>query len=135
MLVGAVGVIFLLGISLFSATGPEANAKAFMSALAAGDAETLTRLSSSKGMRPETLLDQWKFTTGTAAKYFSFRWSFDAITSERDDTATVKFSILHFVGQYGSQTDKFELPMVREDGQWKVAVNQLSRNLFPGLPR
>ncbi len=47
----------------------------------------------------------------------------------------VRMMVIRNAERDGAYEEKFELPLVKKDGKWKVEVLGLDRRLYPGLPR
>ena len=78
---------------------------------------------------------QWDFAVNTAGRYYRFTW--DVLGAEQidDNTGYVRLHVQRNVDSGGSYDENFQLKMVRVGGEWKVAVREISREMFPGLPR
>src|SRR5690606_33095157 len=129
--VGVVGILVLL----FS-TGESASTVGvkFMEALADGDADRLTQLSVHPDMSAEELKEEWEYTTQVAGKHYLFKYAVLGEQMQSDDLATVRIQVVRNYSP-GAYEENFGLPMEKHDGKWKVVVNELSRQMYPGLPR
>jgi hypothetical protein len=111
----------------------------FMDALARHDAEKLTELSfiekSEKVSAEEArkqLFEQWNFSVNTAGKHYPFVWKSSGSIKSTDTEATVIVMINK--GGPNGYDEKYELPMEKVDGKWKVVASSISRTMFPALP-
>lgn len=134
MLVGIVAVVGVIVLLFFGRANPTAAASQFMEALAKGDVPTLTRLSHMEGRTPEQVREAWEFTTSVPGKHYRFVWNFTGQFQPNDTTATVSMRVWRNFGP-AAFDEKFELPLVKKDGQWKVDVREINREMYPGLPR
>lgn len=130
-IVGAVAILFLLfsGGESASAVGVK-----FMEALARGDADELTQLSYHPDKSSEELKQEWEYTTQTVGKHYLFTYAVLGEQRQDEDQATVRLQVTRNLGS-GSYEENFGLPMEKRDGKWRVVVNELSREMYPGLPR
>ncbi len=105
-----------------------------MDALARGDVKKLCELSYfSQAPSSKELTDEWTLATGVAGKHYNFAWRITA-TSVTGDTATVSLGVTRNFGSAASYEENYALPMKLVNGEWKVDVVQISRELYPGLP-
>lgn len=124
----------VLGVLLmFSGDNPMGAASRFMSALAKGDVDTLTKLSYYEGPK-DKLREQWEFACKEAGEYYLFRWRVQTARIHGEDRAAVLTWIERNLGP-SSFEEKIDLPMVKEDGAWKVDVRAIYRGMYPALPR
>jgi hypothetical protein len=70
-----------------------------------------------------------------AGKDYSFRWSITGEMQTDDNDGTVRLQVERNFGSGASYPENFQLPMVKVNGQWKVEVNGISREMYPGLPQ
>jgi len=124
-------------IFLFALTGESAQAVGtrFMAALAKGDVKTLTDISYAPGTEPEELEKQWDYAVNTAGKHYRFVYKIVTTSNANDETATVRMMVVRNVDSDQGYEEKFELPMVKKDGRWRVEIRSLDRRIFPQLPR
>jgi hypothetical protein len=135
ILVGGVGMFFILGLLLFSGESPTGVAVRFMGALADGDYKELAELSHIEGRDQKDLEEDWKFATEVAGKYYSFRYRFVNQVDSDKNTASVRTQVWRNYNGGSSYEENFPLPITKVDGKWKVLVRGLSRKMYPGLPR
>lgn len=132
--IGLVGVITIPIILFMLGQSPEAAAKEFMTALAAGDVNKLTEMT----YLPEPEEDintQWQRTFETTAPNYVFGWELGTTEKDGADRAVVKVTIVEFRGPELHENDIANLPLVRREDKWMVDMRSLSRTFFPGLPR
>ncbi len=131
-----VAAIVLVGVGLFIAQESVATVGSkFMDALARGDVETLTEMSYMADLPKEEIRKRWDFTINKAAPHYRFTWSITSSDETADNTGNVRLKVMRNVGSGGGYDEKFELPLVKVDDEWKVDVRSISRDMFPGLPR
>lgn len=135
MAVGLLGVIVIVGLLFFKREGPETVASKFLTALTTRDAAKLTELSYYPGSSKEELRKQWDFATQVAGRDYQFVWKIKFAKMADENTATVALEFTRDAVNPMSYGENFQLPMVREDGQWLVDVRSLSKVMYPALPR
>lgn len=134
-------LVALIGLFIFSGDTPDKAARAFMSALAKGDAATLADLSylNSAGKTGdeksthEAMLEAWKKST-EGSKYYRFTYVVQDAQVQPDQSASVRLQINKNPLAMGGYDEHFELPLYKEDGKWKVHVQGISREMYPFLP-
>lgn len=131
-----VAVILAAGAVFFFMAGssPSSVANDFMVALAHGDVKQLGELSYIEGDSPQQLEDAWKVTLDRG-KYYRFFWRVKNSVQPTPDQATVTMDFQRNADQSSSYPEDYALNLVRVGGKWKVDVRQISRTMFPGLPR
>lgn len=127
VLIGA--LLFLSRESLNSVGGR------FMSALAKGDVDTLTKMSFLGKRTPEEIRNMWKFTVGTSGKYYNFRYRITSSRQADQNSGTVTMMFTKDADSPSAFEEKRELPLVKVNDDWKVDVANMSRDIYPGLPR
>lgn len=132
---GIVSVLLVVAIFFFTKPTPAAAGGEFMDALVRGDTATLTELSYMQKDTPEEIRKKWDYVFENVAKHYRFQWAPVNSKLLSDDRGTVVILVEKDFGTPGSYPQKFELPMVMENGEWKVDVRSISREMFPGLPR
>lgn len=128
-------VVGLLAMTLSTGESPMFVGSSFMAALADGDSQALAELSYGDGVTEEELVEMWEYTTHVAGLYFTFSYEITGETKPQDDTAIVTMEYVKNAGMSGSYPEKFQLPLKKVDGEWRVDVFSLSRDMYPGLPR
>lgn len=124
----------------FAKEDPAAVGAQFMDALARHDVDKLTELSyveDSNGVSLEDarkqLREQWDFSVNTAGKHYPFKWTTSGSIKSTETEATVIVQINK--GGPNGYDEKYELPLEKHDGKWKVIVTAISQTMFPALPR
>jgi hypothetical protein len=133
-ILGIVCALLVVGLLFFSKESPENVASSYMSALARGDAAALTELSYYENDRND-LRKQYDFATQVAAKYYRFVWKIDHSKQTGKDSAAVVLKMVRNSADASAYEENFELPMVMQDGKWKVDVASIQSGMYPALPR
>ncbi len=132
---GIVGLVVVVLMFALSGESSEAASVRFMNALSKGDVKTLTAMSDMPGLSEAEIEKQWEYTTKVAGPHYIFIYKITSSLSANDQTSMVRMMISRNVDRDGSYEEKFELPLVKKDGKWKVEVRALDRRIYPGLPR
>lgn len=140
ILVGGFGVLLIVGLSFLGLDSPTSAAARFMGALARGDYKTVAATSEIV-KRPnedleaarKRLEEEWKFAIETAGKHYRFRYRLmgQIVTGEK---AAVNMQVWKNYSP-NAYEENFDLPMVKDEGKWKVAVRGMSRKWYPAVPR
>lgn len=127
--------LLALGTVLFFFKGESYTqaASRFMDALARADTANLAKLSYIDGNDEATLKTKWDQTMKYSS-HFKFTWSVKTSTETGADSAVVTLNFWR-APDLGGYEEKFELPMLKKNGQWLVDVRGISRQMFPALPR
>jgi hypothetical protein len=135
-------LVLVVGAFALAKEEPGSVAAQFMSALAKHDAKKLAELSYIGKTEPaeieatrEKLQKDWDFCVNTAGKYYTFRWRISGARKANEDSASVTLQVQRNLVSGGSYDEKYELPMEKEGGKWKVDATGISSEMFPGLPR
>lgn len=132
---GILGLVVAVVLVFFSGEAPETAGTRFMTALATGDVNTLVKMSHAEGIPEQELRDQWTFATQVAAPHYRFVYRVTSGVQADANTASVRMSVVRNAERPTSYEEKFELPLVKVNGQWKVDILSLDRRLYPALPR
>ncbi|CAN5538870.1 hypothetical protein BH11ARM2_BH11ARM2_32660 [soil metagenome] len=134
-IVVVVCVVLIVAVFAMGRQSPaEAGAK-FMSALAKGDATTLTDMTYLGDTPKEKVRKQWDFATQDASKYYRFAWKISGTSQPNDHEASVRLQVMRNLDSGGSYDENYQLPMVKVNGEWKVDVHAISHEMYPALPR
>lgn len=134
IVVGCLGVAFLIFLMFSAKSGPSGTAVDFMDALGTRDVDRLVRLTYAPNQSPEQIRKNWDFSM-EAGKSYRFTFKLGTVTETGPDTASAKVLVSHFTNSPSPTDDTYDLGMVKEKGAWKVEVTSLNRDLYPGLPR
>jgi hypothetical protein len=138
LLIVGLAAVFVVGallLTLFSGGTPTGSGAKFMNALANGDAEQLTELSHIDGRSEDQIRKGWEYAVKVAGPHYRFRWQVVSESKPSDDEAMVLLKVWRNAVRVDSYDERFQLPMLRIDGKWKVDVRGISREMYPGLPR
>lgn len=130
-----VAVVAVIAGFVFSGQSVDTAGSRFMDALARGDVERLTSLSVIPGRSTEEVRKEWDFAVNRAGKFYRFGWQIAGADTTGPDRGYVRLKILRNIENPGSYEENFQLPMRKVDGAWKVAVAEISPEMFPALPR
>ena len=134
--VGAIVAVAMIAVVLlFSRQSVTESASKFMTGLATGDVETLTSLSYMSETSNEDIRKKWNFAVNEAGKHYMFRWRILGAKENDENTAAVRMHVWRNANSPATYEENFQLPMLKVDGQWKVDVRAISREMYPGLPR
>lgn len=134
--VGAIVAVLMIAVVLiFSRQNVSEVASKFMSGLATGDVETLSSLTYMSETSDEDVKKKWSFAVNDAGKYYKFQWKILGAKENDEKTAAVRMHIWRNSNTAATYEENFQLPMVKVNGQWKVDVRAISREMYPGLPR
>lgn len=133
MLGVVVAVIALVVLIFMGQKSPAEAGSRFMDALARGDVDGLCKTSYAPGKTPEELRKDWEFAT-TVGKHYLFYWTITSSSAVTDDSATVRLAVQRNFGP-GSYDENYGLPLHKVNGEWKVDVSGISREMYPALPR
>jgi hypothetical protein len=131
---GILSIFVVAGLFFFAKDPVAKTANDFMVALAKGDVDTLTELSSFQGASKEELKEKWRFTVKEVAPHYMFAWKILSIARSDENTAAARLMVRRNADQ-GGFDENFQLPLVKENGEWKVDVRSISRAMYPGLPQ
>lgn len=131
---GILSVFVVAGLFFFGKDAATTTAADFMSALAKGDVETLTELSLFPGATKEELKEKWRYTVKEVGPHYFFAWNIVAVTRSDENNAAARMKVIRNLDR-GGYEENIQLPMVKENGEWKVDVRAINRALYPGLPR
>ena len=141
---GRVNVVALLGTFIavvfagalafsFLKESPSAVTSKFLNALSKGDIETLTATTYGGNLSKEEVRKEWDFAL-QVSKYYRFKWQITAESTPDENSASVKTQISRNFGP-NSYDENFGIPLIKDNGSWKVDVKGMSRIIFPNLPR
>jgi hypothetical protein len=136
VLVGAlVAIIMIGGVILMGRQSVTTVAAKFMTALAKHDVDTLTEMTYLNGRDKAEVRKKWDFAVNDAGKHYLFMWRIASSKEADPNTASVTLQMVRNIRGSGSYEEKYDLPLVKENGEWKVDVSAISREVFPALPQ
>lgn len=139
---GVVLIVGLMGAAVFFAKeSPQTVAVNFMDALARHDVKKLTELSligesdpAAAEAKRKKLEEQWDYCVNFAGKHFPFTWRVTAANASTENAATATVQMTPDAVNPASYEQKFDIPLEKEGGKWKVDVGGISKVMFPALP-
>lgn len=134
VILGSIGLVVIIALFFLGGRSASSVAAEFMSALGKHDVAKLTELSYMDGSTPEEVRKKWEYTV-QVAPYYRFRWQFLGESNPTPDSAAVRLWVWRDAQSPATYEEKFEIPLVKIDGNWKVDVRGLNRLMFPALPR
>lgn len=134
VIAGVFGLIVVVALGFIGTPGPINTGREFMLALAKGDSKRLTELTYLGSQSKEQMLKKWDFATKVAAPYYRFTYRILDATQASDKVGSVRVFVTRHAEQPGSFEEHYDLPMLKEGGQWKVDVADIHRDMYPGLP-
>jgi hypothetical protein len=136
LILAVVVVAILFSLVLFTARdSPESVAMTFMSALAKGDDKTLTSLTSRGAGTKATIAKEWEFATKVAAPHYLFIWRITNAVITGPNDASIDLAVVRNASSAGAYEENYTLPMVKENGEWRIDVRGINSEMYPGLPR
>lgn len=134
ILLAAICSLAFIGLLFaFSGDTPGAAASEFLTGLATADTKTLAKRSVIRDLNEEQREKAWQETL-KYSRSFTFYWKLGPI-HEDSEQAMVKLEFTKNAGSPNSYAEHFELYLVKRPDGWKVDVTQLSREMYPYLPR
>ena len=133
--IGVVCILLLIPLFFITQKGPENVAADFMVALGKGDADTLAKLSYLGNDDQATRLKEWQQCI-EVGRHYVFTWRITDVTQSTPDSAAIQMQMRRNLQlAMGKDEMKFELPMRKINGAWKVDVGSMDREIYPALPR
>lgn len=131
---GLAGLIAIVGLFIFGKDSAGQTATEFMTALAKGNVDKLVDLSYYGTGSKEDLRRKWDFAVHRAAPHYVFSWKITNVVESdpKNAAATVMINRTYDAGGY---EEKYQLPMVLVDGQWRVDVRAINHSMYPAIPR
>ncbi len=106
----------------------------FLVALAKDDREKLTDLTYWPDKSREQIRASWDKTM-EAAKHYRFAWKMVSEKDATEENTGVVVMVFRNAMSSGTFEEKFEIPLQKQNGEWKVDVRGINREMFPALPR
>lgn len=134
-------VVLMVAAILLAKETPQSAAVNFMDALARHDVKKLTELSligesdpAAAEAKRQRLAKEWDFSVNEAGRHFPFTWRVTAANITTDRTATATIMITPDAVLPSAYEQKYDLPLEKEGGKWKVDVGGISKLMFPAMP-
>lgn len=110
-------------------TPPDVAANRFFYAMATRNVDDLMKYGYYPDADEAFIRRQWEYALTIAGRHYLFSWDMRGTVSETEDHAIVR---VDFLRQWAEPGD---VSLVKVDGQWKVDVFSISRDLYPALPK
>ncbi|HEY0867724.1 MAG TPA: hypothetical protein VGE01_10110 [Fimbriimonas sp.] len=135
-LLAVVAIVLFAFVLLFSREGVSTVGARFMGALARHDVDTLTKMTYlGEGISDEEIRKKWDFAVNEAGKHYRFAWKVTGTTQTTENEAAVRLQVVRNMESGAAYEENFQLPLVKRNGEWKVFVRGINREMFPALPR
>jgi hypothetical protein len=134
LIILVVVAVAAVAIFLLAGESPSGVASKFLIALARKDAKEVAALSYMGPIDEAEKVKRWQKTL-EATKYWRFNYAITDTSQQDANNATVRMKWIKAADQGGAFEEKYELPMVKKDGNWKVDVRAISREMYPSLPQ
>ena len=137
LLVGIVTLVIVgvLLVMVFGKDSPTTVTTRWFNALATGDAKTAAAESYMQDNTQDQLEQKWDRTLNVVAPYYRFRWQVLSESIADDKTAAVNIFIWKDALNPSTYEERYGIPLIKVDGEWKVDLAGVPREMFPGLPR
>jgi hypothetical protein len=132
---GVIAVVMVIIVLVFSKQSLSNAGGQFMDALVRGDVDKLTDMSVVGNETPAQIHKQWEFATQVAGRNYSFAWKIISELQTDDKNGSVSLEVERNFGTPAAYPEHYALPMVKVNDVWKVDVANVSRELYPALPR
>ena len=135
LLIVIVCIAILSLVYVFSQESLNTVASRFMSALSTGDVNALTENSYVGTESKDEIHKQWDYAVNDVAKYYRFTWRITGSMQQSEDSGAVRLSVAKNADSPGAYEENFALPVIKVNGKWLVDVRNISRDMYPALPR
>jgi hypothetical protein len=135
LLIVVVCIAILSLVYVFSQESLNTVASRFMSALSTGDVNALTENSYVGTESKDEIRKQWDYAVNDVAKYYRFTWRITGSMQQSEDSGAVRLSVAKNADSPGAYEENFALPVIKVNGKWLVDVRNISRDMYPALPR
>lgn len=134
-IIGLICLIIIVPILFMSGRTAESTAQDFMIALADGNPDKLAQLSVIGNFDEAKRKQLWEQTLNRS-EHYRFAWRISNSTQISPDKYAVELQLRRNLQlKMGQSENKFTLPVRKVEGQWKVDVHAMDRDIYPGLPR
>ena len=134
VIIGIICILLIVPLFVVAKKDPGAAAADFLTALGQGDVDKLAQLSVIGGADEAKRKEMWQ-TTMKRSRHYLFVWRITNVVKNTPDSAVATLDFRRNVQlRMGQDSEKFELPLIKKDGDWKVDVQSMDRAMFPGLP-
>ena len=133
-LAGIVSVLLVGYIFISSRESLSTVANRFMGALAKHDVDTVSRMTYMPELSQDEIKKRWT-KTFDYAKYYRFQWKLVSADQQGPESGAVRLQMRAPFDDPGSYEQGQQFSMIKVNGEWKVDVRSMSREMYPGLPR
>lgn len=136
VILGVVGMIGMIGVLVFTRGGttPAQRVHEFFAALDRGDINTILATSTFGDVPEEELRKKWQQTIDRA-EYYIFAMQIKDTSFATPDEATVAVDMYQNAANPNVASKRFQIPVNKVNGEWKVDAQSLTRAVYPALPR
>lgn len=136
VILGIAGLIGMIGVLLFTRGGgsPAQRVHEFFAALDRGDIDAIMETSTFGDVPEAELREKWQQCVDRA-EYYIFAMQIKATSFSTPDEATVAVEMFQNAGNPNAGSKRFQVPVIKVDGEWKVDARSLTRSIYPALPR
>jgi len=136
VIIAGASILVLLGLILLAKPSPTSIANGFLVALAKGDVAKLTDMTYlGSDSDKESIRKKWDYATTVVSPHYRFVWKTVGESIPDDSSASVRIQLIRNIGSPAAFEEKYEIPLVKQDGKWLVDVRAINRDVYPGLPR
>lgn len=136
VILGVIGFVGILAVVLFTRSGssPAQRVNEFFTALGKADMEGVLRSSTFGGLPDDEVRPKWQ-QCFDRTKYYRFALQIKETSYSNPEEATVAVDMFQNAANPNLGSKRFQIPVVKIDGEWKVDVRSMTRQAYPALPR
>ncbi len=136
VVLGVAGVLGLTGMLFFlqGRETPGVRVHKFFTGLAKGNVDEVMAVSKFGDQPDETVRKKWEVCLHRA-EYFRFYWKILETFNPSADEAIVAINIYTGAAANEATEKRYQIPMIKDNGEWFVDAQSLNRDIFPALPR
>lgn len=105
-----------------------------MGSLAKGDYKKLAELSYFPDKDQKTVEEEWKYAVQVGGKHYLFAYEIFGQVEATEKTASVRMKMTRNISPSAYEENQ-SIPLVKSNGQWKVDVRAMSRQIYPFMPQ
>lgn len=136
VVIGVLGVLGFLILLAFlqAADSPSVRVQKFFVGLAKGQVDQIMQVSKFGDEPEDVVRKKWEKCL-YRTEYYRFFWKVRETVTPTPDEAIVFVEIYRGVDRGQPYEERYEVPVIRENGQWYVDAKSLDRRIHPALPR
>lgn len=136
VVLGVAGVLGLAGMLFFlqGRETPGVRVQKFLTGLAKGNVDEVMAVSKFGDQPDETVRKKWEVCLHRS-EYFRFYWKILETFNPSPDEAIVAINIYTGAAANEATEKRYQIPMIKDNGEWFVDAQSLNRDIFPALPR